>query len=162
MADRVDLAFRALADEHRRGVLAALCRGPLRAGELARVAGLAANAMSFHLRWLKAAGLVSVRREGRWLWYHLDGPALRAWLEGVVQVFGQQEAAATREDMKVGWRGPPDGRVHSGRADVKATAVRRSRRRAEGGGRAARRKVPAVASRGSGDFATEVLPDVLL
>lgn len=58
-APDVDALLAALADPARRRAVEMLSRGPLRAGELADRLGLAAPAMSRHLKALKAAGLVA-------------------------------------------------------------------------------------------------------
>jgi DNA-binding transcriptional ArsR family regulator len=55
---RVDRAFAALADPHRRRAVELLGQRPRRAGELAEALKLPAPAMSRHLRELKASGLV--------------------------------------------------------------------------------------------------------
>jgi DNA-binding transcriptional ArsR family regulator len=54
----IDRTLAALADPHRRRVVELLREHPRRAGELAEAVGLAAPAMSRHLRTLKEAGLV--------------------------------------------------------------------------------------------------------
>jgi DNA-binding transcriptional ArsR family regulator len=54
----IDKTLAALADPHRRRVVELLREQPRRAGELAEAVGLAAPAMSRHLRTLKEAGLV--------------------------------------------------------------------------------------------------------
>jgi DNA-binding transcriptional ArsR family regulator len=54
----IDKTFAALADPHRRHAVELLGKRPLRAGELADALGLAAPAMSRHLRQLKQSGLV--------------------------------------------------------------------------------------------------------
>ena len=54
----VDTLFAALADPARRRAVEILGEGPRRAGELADSLGLAAPAMSRHLKELKSAGLV--------------------------------------------------------------------------------------------------------
>jgi DNA-binding transcriptional ArsR family regulator len=74
-----DELYKALADAHRREIVTALCEQPVIAGELARRVGLAPNALSFHLKWLRSAGLIQMQRRGRNLWYHLNGTALDAW-----------------------------------------------------------------------------------
>ena len=56
--------FQALADDHRREVLAVLAGGELAAGEVAARFDLTRQAVSHHLGVLRAAGLVSERREG--------------------------------------------------------------------------------------------------
>jgi DNA-binding transcriptional ArsR family regulator len=98
MADDWDPVFKALADRHRRAILAALYQGPRPASDLARLAGLAMNAVSFHLRWLKSAGLVSVERKGRWRWYRVEAGFVAAWLAATRDVFGAAgEAVAKRK-----------------------------------------------------------------
>lgn len=87
MSDVQDNIFRALADTHRRQILAALCRAPMIAGDLARLVGQAPNAVSFHLKWLKEAGLVSLTRQGRFLCYQANAETLAAWKNHVLQTF---------------------------------------------------------------------------
>lgn len=67
-----DTTFRALADPTRRGILRALRDRPLPAGELAEGLGVAPNALSFHLRILRDAGLVNDRRQGQFIIYALN------------------------------------------------------------------------------------------
>ncbi len=54
----VDRTLAALADPHRRQVVELLRERPRPAGELARAVGLAAPAMSRHLKTLRESGLV--------------------------------------------------------------------------------------------------------
>jgi DNA-binding transcriptional ArsR family regulator len=86
-----DDLYKAFADEHRREIVSALCETPcpsgVVAGELARRVGLAPNALSFHLKWLRSAGLIAMQRRGRHLWYHLNAAALDAWREHVNGAF---------------------------------------------------------------------------
>lgn len=58
MSAGVDRIFTALADPHRRQAIELLGQRPHSAGELAGALGLAAPAMSRHLRALKEGGLV--------------------------------------------------------------------------------------------------------
>lgn len=87
MSDRHDAIYKALADTHRRRMLASLCERPRVAGELAALVGLAPNAVSFHLKWLKSAGLVSVEREGKFLRYRANAESLDLWREDVHHAF---------------------------------------------------------------------------
>jgi len=57
-AAAVDRTLAALADPHRRQVVELLRERPRPAGELARAVGLAAPAMSRHLKTLRESGLV--------------------------------------------------------------------------------------------------------
>ena len=83
----LDDVFKALADGQRRRILGALNHGPRRAGELGRLVGLSPNALSFHLRLLRQAGLVTRRREGKSLVYTSSRPAIQAWLHHVRQMW---------------------------------------------------------------------------
>src|SRR5262245_58197528 len=58
MSARLDKKLAALADPHRRRTMELLRERPRRAGELAGALGLAAPAMSRHLRTLRQSGLV--------------------------------------------------------------------------------------------------------
>jgi ArsR family transcriptional regulator len=64
--------FKALADETRLRVLKLLGRGELCVCEIAAALALEQPRLSFHLRILKEAGIVSVRRQERWILYRLN------------------------------------------------------------------------------------------
>lgn len=87
MTAHQDEIFKAMADPHRRQILGELCRQSHEAGELARMVGLAPNAVSFHLRALKAADLVRVRRQGRFLRYSLEPASVMSWRGQVDRLF---------------------------------------------------------------------------
>ena len=79
--DTVDTAraarlFHALSDETRLGILECLRSCERCVCELTDHLEAAQSRLSFHLRVLKEAGLVSDRREGRWMYYTLDRQAL--------------------------------------------------------------------------------------
>ncbi len=61
----MEAALRALADASRRTTLETLTRGPATAGELAARLPIARPGVSRHLRVLRQAGLVAVRREAQ-------------------------------------------------------------------------------------------------
>jgi len=103
MGAKRDDIYKALAEPHRREILALLCGGPQRAGELARQVKMAPNAVSFHLRWLRSAGLVSVEREGRFLWYRVEPTSVAAWQAEVREQF-QPGPQAGRNQEKAGVR----------------------------------------------------------
>ncbi|HOW45055.1 MAG TPA: metalloregulator ArsR/SmtB family transcription factor [Candidatus Aminicenantes bacterium] len=71
MSDIVAL-FKALADPTRLRVLKLLGRGELCVCEIAAALDLAQPRLSFHLRILKDAGIVQVRRQERWILYRLN------------------------------------------------------------------------------------------
>ena len=61
----MEAALRALADGSRRTMLDALSGGPVSAGELAALLPIARPGVSRHLRVLREAGLVEVRKEAQ-------------------------------------------------------------------------------------------------
>lgn len=88
---KIDLAnvvrgFHALSDSTRLEVIELLRGGELCVCELMDVLDVAQSRLSFHLRVLKDAGLVSDRREGRWVYYTLNSETvseLEAYLVGL-------------------------------------------------------------------------------
>jgi len=68
--------FYALGDEIRLDVLALLRGGERCVCELTAHLALAQSRLSFHLKVLKDAGLISHRRQGRWSYYALDAEAV--------------------------------------------------------------------------------------
>jgi DNA-binding transcriptional ArsR family regulator len=84
LTGRVDAVLVAIAHPARRRMIALARAGERTSSELAEAAGLTRPAASQHLRVLREAGLVSVRRQGGYRYYstredRLD--ALRAFLE---------------------------------------------------------------------------------
>lgn len=72
--------FRALADPTRRQILTALKEKDLRAGEIVEIFTISAPSVSRHLSILKAAELVSERREGNSIIYKLNAENLAVCL----------------------------------------------------------------------------------
>jgi ArsR family transcriptional regulator len=68
--------FHALSDETRLSILKRLRHGERCVCELTDALDAAQSRLSFHLRVLKEAGLVVDRREGRWMYYTLNGDTL--------------------------------------------------------------------------------------
>ena len=67
----MDAVLQALSDQSRRVVLDALKDGPATVGELAALLPIARPGVSRHLRVLREAGLVDVRREAQFRVYSL-------------------------------------------------------------------------------------------
>ena len=61
----LDVAFQALSDPTRRGLVARLSRGPASVSELARPLPISLPAVLQHLRMLEASGLVRSEKKGR-------------------------------------------------------------------------------------------------
>jgi len=79
----MDAVLAALADPTRRSVMEALRAGECSAGEIERALGVSQPATSKHLRALREAGLVHVRKDAQRRVYSLEPQplaALDAWL----------------------------------------------------------------------------------
>jgi DNA-binding transcriptional ArsR family regulator len=70
------LRFRALGDETRLRLLEILNAGERTVGDLMNATGLGQSLVSHHLRSLRQAGLVTTRRDGRWIHYGASQPAI--------------------------------------------------------------------------------------
>jgi ArsR family transcriptional regulator len=68
--------FHALSDETRLEIVRMLARGEQCVCELTGALDAAQSRLSFHLKTLREAGLVSDRRAGRWVYYSLVPGAL--------------------------------------------------------------------------------------
>lgn len=73
---RLDLAFQALADPTRRGMLARLSRAPASVSELAAPYRISLPAVMQHLQLLEASGLVRSEKKGRVRTCRLEPQAL--------------------------------------------------------------------------------------
>jgi ArsR family transcriptional regulator len=73
---RAARAFHALSDRTRLELVRCLMGGERCVCELQDGLGAAQSRLSFHLKALKEAGLVTDRREGRWVYYSLELDAL--------------------------------------------------------------------------------------
>ena len=63
------LRFRALGDETRIRLLELLIAGERTVADLMEATALGQSLVSHHLRTLRGAGLVTTRRDGRWIFY---------------------------------------------------------------------------------------------
>ena len=94
------LAFAALADPTRRRIVEMLAASELPAGEIARRFDMTAPAVSQHLKLLRDAGLVSVRRDAQRRIYSLDPAGLAeldAWLARYRRFWHDRLASLERE-----------------------------------------------------------------
>jgi ArsR family transcriptional regulator len=73
---RTSRLCRALADENRLRIVGLLTSGERCVCELTSALELGQSLLSHHLKTLKDAGLVTDRREGRWVYYALNCDAL--------------------------------------------------------------------------------------
>jgi ArsR family transcriptional regulator, arsenate/arsenite/antimonite-responsive transcriptional repressor len=75
---RAEHWFHALADETRLRILERLVRGEECVCDLTAALEAGQSRLSFHLKTLKDAGLVTDRRRGRWVYYAVRPEALEA------------------------------------------------------------------------------------
>lgn len=78
--------FKALSDPTRREILHILRDGAKTAGEIGSHFDMTAATVSHHLSVLKAAGLVSDERRGKWIYYEMNLSVLdeiTGWLAGL-------------------------------------------------------------------------------
>jgi len=86
MLDLLAARFKALGAEKRLRILASLSGGERCACDLTGCCGDRQPLLSFHLKTLREAGLVRVRREGRWMYYDVDRDALRDLGEQLIRI----------------------------------------------------------------------------
>lgn len=93
--------YNAIADPTRRQLLDRLGGGELTVLSLARPFAMTLSAVSQHLGQLRAAGLVSVRKEGRERYYRLNAKPLRRVANWVAQYekFWKAKLAALGEHL---------------------------------------------------------------
>jgi len=85
--------FHALSDETRLHVVELLARGERCVCELQETLDAAQSRLSFHLKVLRDAGIVSDRRQGRWVFYSLRPEALDG-MAAFLQEHGPRVGAA--------------------------------------------------------------------
>jgi DNA-binding transcriptional ArsR family regulator len=93
---RLDLAFQALADPTRRGMLARLSRAPASVSELARPLRMSLPAVMQHLQMLEASGLVRSEKKGRVRTCRLEPKALAATEDWIAKRRAEWEAQLDR------------------------------------------------------------------
>src|SRR5829696_6755418 len=90
--------FHALSDETRLQILRRLRLGERCVCDLTDALDAAQSRLSFHLKVLKDAGLVTDRREGRWMYYTLNTESLAE----VSEVIETLASAPSAEERKTG------------------------------------------------------------
>ncbi|MBI3180523.1 MAG: winged helix-turn-helix transcriptional regulator [Myxococcales bacterium] len=80
---REDAIFRALGDPSRRAIYERLARGEAPVKDLAARFEISQPAISQHLAKLRGVGLVSERREGRFVYYQVEPEGLRPLIDWI-------------------------------------------------------------------------------
>ncbi len=83
--------FKALCDEHRVQIMQLLCRGEMCACHLQQELQIGQSTLSHHMKILCDGGLVSARKEGRWMHYSLKQSGLQEMQKYVVSLLSAQE-----------------------------------------------------------------------
>lgn len=86
--DRAQLLLRVLAEPIRLQVAQCLAGGERCVCDLTAELQLAQPKLSFHLKVMKEAGLITARQQGRWVYYRLQPQLLLAlgdWLAGLAE-----------------------------------------------------------------------------
>jgi DNA-binding transcriptional ArsR family regulator len=106
----LDLAFHALADPTRRGLLARLSQAPASVSELARPLPMSLPAVMQHLRLLEASGLVRSEKKGRVRTCRIAPEALAAAESWIAEQRTLWEGRADRlEDYLATMKGDSNG-----------------------------------------------------
>ncbi len=87
--------FHALSDETRLEIVERLIGGERCVCELTDIMDAAQSRLSFHLKTLKDAGVVTDRKEGRWVYYTLNRDTLDE-IEALVGSFSRTDRTAAR------------------------------------------------------------------
>lgn len=80
--------FKVLSDKQRRDILVLLKNGPKNAGEIAYQMGLTPAALSYHLKQLKAADLITENKQKNFVYYKINTAVfdeLISWTKQFVQ-----------------------------------------------------------------------------
>jgi len=93
--DRAVRLFHALSDGTRLSILQRLRFGEQCVCNLTDALDAAQSRLSFHLKVLKDAGLVTDRREGRWMYYTMNPEAL-AEIADAIELLGSAPSSAER------------------------------------------------------------------
>jgi len=97
---RVVAIARAVAGPTRLRILHALSKGELCVCQITELAGLAPSTVSRHMSLLSGAGLVTSRKDSRWVYYRLPqkpGPQAAGALKWALEAFGSTQQARDDE-----------------------------------------------------------------
>jgi ArsR family transcriptional regulator, arsenate/arsenite/antimonite-responsive transcriptional repressor len=86
-----DSAFKALSDPTRREILRLLGRGEMSVGEIVDRFAMSQPSISRHLAVLRAAGLVTARREGQNVVYVLDTTVMQDVVRALLDLSGRRK-----------------------------------------------------------------------
>lgn len=117
---------KALADENRVRILAALTNGELCVCQIVELIQLAPSTISKHLLILKQARLVDSRKEGRWIHYRLADTDVPAVVSGAI--------GWIRDSLSGDEKAEQDGRRLKGILEIEPVALCCAQREGRAGG----------------------------
>lgn len=86
--ESLELLFLSLSDKTRLRLVGLMSRGEVSVGYLADSLGQSQPKVSRHLAYLRNAGLVSTRRDGKWIYYSIEQPADAATRRVLGEIIG--------------------------------------------------------------------------
>ena len=81
--------FKTVADANRLRIICFLKRKEYCAGELAEALGLPQNLASHHLKALRSVGLLSSRRQGKYIYYRTNEKGLASFRSRIEEALGE-------------------------------------------------------------------------
>ena len=93
---RVARLFHALADETRLRIVEKLADGEQCVCDLTEALETGQSRLSFHLKTLREAGIVTDRRDGRWIYYSLNPAGLTELFQEMTRVIGMAKVSTPR------------------------------------------------------------------
>lgn len=90
--------FLALSDKTRLNVLGLMAGGPVSVGFLADTLGSSQPKISRHLAYLRSSGLVSTRRDGKWIYYAIEMPKSGDARHILLETLAALDFAGARQD----------------------------------------------------------------
>ncbi len=91
--------LKAMSNERRLLILCQLVHGERTVSELEEVIGLSQSALSQHLAVLRQNDLVKTRRAAQSIFYSLAGPAPRAIIETLYNLYGKEESCIVKTPL---------------------------------------------------------------
>jgi ArsR family transcriptional regulator, lead/cadmium/zinc/bismuth-responsive transcriptional repressor len=83
--------FRAFSDTSRARIMSILVNSEVNVGVLAKMVGMSDSSTSHHLRWLRQMRMVTARRSGKEVYYHVEDTHLIAlFKQGVEHIMLEQ------------------------------------------------------------------------
>lgn len=131
---QLELVFLALSDATRLRIINLLGAGEVSVGDLVTVLNESQPKISRHLAYLRSAGLVSVRRDGKWIYYRLEEmaePAAAIVSELLNWGAAQREWSQERQQLEIvqgsaeksNGRAKEKGSVKRDRREIRAMVV---------------------------------------